>query len=781
MTGHRIDKEVIELHCSSEERVGVLRQELSHFILPGWERVIGEILDEVSPGMSWRRIDRLEVDLGEMTMEEWKDVAGVVKRFEYRVRERMREMGVWQGASDGVSREVAARESGSGNVPGREISGVPGGKQSRSAGSRRAGGKRVAGRLAGVEGSLSGEGSSDGGASSGDGTRGEGQVAGGEGQLVNREGSAPAGEGRLVGGEGRVEAGEGRMAGGERRLAAGEGRVAGDGGLLAGGEGVASHIEMEWEMVQTFLISGRLPWWIGKGELPEMDILMRRVAEKMPERVRDWMAERATVAAWQRAGEFAPATRKVLEKLLGEVGLPDAEVVMRKLGGLCAARVSSEKRFDVIRGIAGRREAGLLRWLLREPVRVLRGRQGEEVREVLGELEEVRKRLGDRKIMLALVLLYMPAEVMESAMADELWVGEVETVRGQEEMVGGEGETVRGDVMVAAGSVSMMTGGVLPEKGVLPEGGEKENVQSIRDKGKGVVTSGVVAGEGASESTGGVRGAATGEQGSGIRATIKERGQPEAEERGRLEAKEQGRWFPLKASERRILEEIVKKRAVVTVGGEKLLAKLAKKIPLEDLVALRRAVDLPEEKLQELLSTGTLVTTKMITDERQRILVENAGLCLFAPYLASFFSRLGYMEQDQLRDRRAAGRAVRLLQYVATGRREAPEYLLSLNKILCGLLPEEVIPLPARLSKKEMAEADRLVEAVIANWSTLKSTSAKGLRGSFVCREGIITDGGARWVLRVERKEYDLLLKGLPWGYSYIKLPWMIKHLEVEW
>ena len=61
---------------------------------------------------------------------------------------------------------------------------------------------------------------------------------------------------------------------------------------------------------------------------------------------------------------------------------------------------------------------------------------------------------------------------------------------------------------------------------------------------------------------------------------------------------------------------------------------------------------------------------------------------------------------------------------------------LPLNKILCGLLPEEGIVQPVRLTKKEMLEADRMVEAVVANWHALKNTSANGLRGSFVCREG---------------------------------------------
>ena len=49
MRAHRIDRQVIELYCGSEEKVGMLRPALTHFILPELERVMGKVLDEISP------------------------------------------------------------------------------------------------------------------------------------------------------------------------------------------------------------------------------------------------------------------------------------------------------------------------------------------------------------------------------------------------------------------------------------------------------------------------------------------------------------------------------------------------------------------------------------------------------------------------------------------------------------------------------------------------------------------------------------------------------------
>ncbi|HZE85384.1 MAG TPA: contractile injection system tape measure protein, partial [Puia sp.] len=216
---------------------------------------------------------------------------------------------------------------------------------------------------------------------------------------------------------------------------------------------------------------------------------------------------------------------------------------------------------------------------------------------------------------------------------------------------------------------------------------------------------------------------------------------------------------------------------------KKTLAKALKELPERAIRILDHLTGLPEKELQELLSPVPPIATIYSREQEEtgRILIDNAGLCLFAPYLPGFFKNLGYMDKDGFKDFRFAARAVHLLQYIAVGKRKAPEYLLAFPKLLCGLPAGKAIPGSLRLKKSELAEADDLISAIIHNWKALKNSSADGLRGSFLCRKGIITDKGAQLVLQVERKEYDILLNGISWGYSIIKMPWMAKYIEVQW
>jgi hypothetical protein len=237
--------------------------------------------------------------------------------------------------------------------------------------------------------------------------------------------------------------------------------------------------------------------------------------------------------------------------------------------------------------------------------------------------------------------------------------------------------------------------------------------------------------------------------------------------------------------ERMTLEDVFHKGGFHTTDDKGILARCLRKLPATAIRLLQAITALREDEAKELLSSVSPVTTmegkERDGEDTQRILVENAGLCLLAPYFSQFFKNLGYMKANQFKNSRYACKAIYLLQYIATGKHRAPEYLLPFNKLLCGLSPEMAIPGPGRLKASERAEADALAESVIANWSALKNTSVNGLRGSFLCRNGIIRDKGSNYVLQVERKEYDILLNGVSWTYTHIKLPWTDKYLQVEW
>jgi len=161
--------------------------------------------------------------------------------------------------------------------------------------------------------------------------------------------------------------------------------------------------------------------------------------------------------------------------------------------------------------------------------------------------------------------------------------------------------------------------------------------------------------------------------------------------------------------------------------------------------------------------------------------VANAGLVLFAPYLALFFRQLNYQipEPDQ-------HRAVHLLHYLATGAENPEEPVLLLPKLLCGMPPElppdALLLEESPLTEQEKTEARRLCEAIIKNWPILKNTSVEGLQNSFIRREGLLYNKDNKTILlRMERLGQDVLLDTLPWTISVIKLPWMDFQLQVEW
>lgn len=167
--------------------------------------------------------------------------------------------------------------------------------------------------------------------------------------------------------------------------------------------------------------------------------------------------------------------------------------------------------------------------------------------------------------------------------------------------------------------------------------------------------------------------------------------------------------------------------------------------------------------------------------DRLSTYINNAGLVLLHPYLHILFDALGLLEKRVFKNPAAQDKAIQLLGFLGSGETDIPEYDLVFPKLLCGLLPEDPIDRFVELTDFDKAEADQLLEAVINNWGALGSTSADGLRGNFLMREGKLQWQGDEWRLRVTQTSYDLLLNRLPWGLSVVRLPWMPWVLKTEW
>lgn len=163
------------------------------------------------------------------------------------------------------------------------------------------------------------------------------------------------------------------------------------------------------------------------------------------------------------------------------------------------------------------------------------------------------------------------------------------------------------------------------------------------------------------------------------------------------------------------------------------------------------------------------------------IYLDNAGLVLIGPYLSRLFNMLKLTDGGAFVSPAAAARAVHLLQYAASGSDKAPAHALTLNKLLCGLAPETPVPAGIVLTETERQTVDDMLKGIIAQWRALGSTSAEGLRRSFLMREGQLVRDDQGWQLRVMPAQVDMLLDRLPWSISTTRLPWMAAPLLVQW
>ncbi|MFZ4701754.1 MAG: contractile injection system tape measure protein [Candidatus Methylumidiphilus sp.] len=179
-------------------------------------------------------------------------------------------------------------------------------------------------------------------------------------------------------------------------------------------------------------------------------------------------------------------------------------------------------------------------------------------------------------------------------------------------------------------------------------------------------------------------------------------------------------------------------------------------------------------------NTALLPLAKRDNDE-EGIILDNAGLVILWPFMGELFERLGLAKEKTMVGENARQRGVALLQYLCTGDISTSEYLLPLNKVLCGMDQMAVFEFDEPLSELETDACDSLIASVIAQVPILLGMGIDGFRGNFLIRAGILQLGHYGWLLRVERETYDVVLEHFPWQFDWVKLPWMEDPLQVEW
>ena len=217
---------------------------------------------------------------------------------------------------------------------------------------------------------------------------------------------------------------------------------------------------------------------------------------------------------------------------------------------------------------------------------------------------------------------------------------------------------------------------------------------------------------------------------------------------------------------------------VAIIKNKKWIKGSLNSLPLQSLQLLKAILEVKDEILQVFEERNEHIED---FNEDKEIVVENSGLCLLAVYLPILFKELQYVKADRFKTKSAMSRAIYLLHFLVYGSKKAPEYMLQLNKILCGWEIKSPLPPKIPMKKNERLEAEELLQSVIRNWKTLKNTSIEGLRTSFLERKGILTENEQYWTLKVEKKGIDVMLSSMNWSFNLVKLPWMKKPLQVEW
>jgi hypothetical protein len=167
--------------------------------------------------------------------------------------------------------------------------------------------------------------------------------------------------------------------------------------------------------------------------------------------------------------------------------------------------------------------------------------------------------------------------------------------------------------------------------------------------------------------------------------------------------------------------------------------------------------------------------------KNESIFINNIGLILFHLFIPTYFNRLNLLNAEgNFLNIDCQYRAVHLLQLLVSDA-TYDEHELVLNKILCNLEIDEIIPMEIQFTDEEKALSLELIGVVIQRWEKMSNSSIGHFRAAFLMRDGRLklkTDG---WYLNVEKRGYDIILSTIPWAFGVIKFKWMHKFLYTEW
>ena len=107
---------------------------------------------------------------------------------------------------------------------------------------------------------------------------------------------------------------------------------------------------------------------------------------------------------------------------------------------------------------------------------------------------------------------------------------------------------------------------------------------------------------------------------------------------------------------------------------------------------------------------------------------------------------------------------------------------MTLNKVICGVLPNEPIPIRIDVTEEMKKEATDLLNSVYYQLECAQEYIRRRFSDFFFAaqRENCLEwteDGNYKW----KRKPFDMLLEQLPWDINMTTLPWNDHLIFTEW
>ena len=169
-----------------------------------------------------------------------------------------------------------------------------------------------------------------------------------------------------------------------------------------------------------------------------------------------------------------------------------------------------------------------------------------------------------------------------------------------------------------------------------------------------------------------------------------------------------------------------------------------------------------------------------IDELKDGIIIYNAGLLLFWPFLNTLFIKLNLLNlrKDNYKDEISKDKAIMATDYIVNGL-DSKEKDFIFNKILCGIDLDREIDSSVELVDFELEICDSAIQALLSNWKKVKSPQT--LRDWYLKREGRLIEKEDSFIIDIENKPPDIFLKSLSWGISMVNYSLMKKKLIVNW